>query len=78
MTCREAIAILAEYLEATLSPWRLDRLQGHLRECDECQAYVATYRRTRDLAARVARVEMPVAMKDRLRTFLIDELSGPL
>lgn len=82
MTCREAIAVLADYLEATLDAETGRRLDHHLEGCDACVAYLRTYRRTRDLAADVARVEMPVEMKARLREFLIATLarstdSGP-
>jgi anti-sigma factor RsiW len=74
MTCRDAIAMLADYLEAALTPRHLIGLEEHLRECDECQVYLATYRKTRDLAARAGRVEMPAALKARLRVFLVGDL----
>jgi anti-sigma factor RsiW len=74
MTCRDAIAMLADYLESTLTPRHLAGLEEHLRECDECQVYLATYRKTRDLAARAGHVEMPSALKARLRAFLVGDL----
>jgi hypothetical protein len=79
MTCQEAIALLADYLEAALGEQTLRELEAHLRDCAPCQAYLNTYRRTRDLAAGVNRVEMPLEMKERLRTFLLANLreGGP-
>ena len=71
MTCREAIAKLAEYLDAELTPAVLQQLGAHLRICAPCRAYLATYRRTKELVATVNRVEMPEAMKTRLRELLI-------
>jgi hypothetical protein len=77
MKCKEAIAVLADYLEATLTPEVLDELERHLRDCGPCTAYLNTYRRTRDLVGDVARVEMPDEMKARLREFLLRCLREP-
>ena len=74
MTCQEVVAVLADYLEATLSPDLLARLEAHLQDCAACRAYLATYRQTKSLAAAASRVEMPEEMKARLRDFLLREL----
>ena len=76
MTCREAIDVLAEYLEATLDQAAARQLAAHLAECDECRAYLATYRRTVGATATTARVEMPPAMRQRLAAFLLRRLSA--
>lgn len=76
MTCREAIGALGDYLEAILTPPAAARLEAHLRDCEECRAYLATYERTRGLTARLGRVEMPEALRERLRRFLLERL-GP-
>src|SRR6266850_4246707 len=59
MTCREAIAKLAEYLDAELTPEVLQEIDAHLEICAPCRAYVATYRKTTELVAKVLRVELP-------------------
>ena len=74
MTCRDAIAILADYLESTLSPELVEKLEEHLRDCAPCRAYLATYRKTKSLAADAGRVEMPEEMKTRLRELLLAQL----
>src|SRR6185436_7959201 len=74
VTCQEVIAVLADYLEATLSPDLLARIEAHLQDCAACRAYLATYRSTKSLAASAGRVEMPQEMKGRLREFLLREL----
>jgi len=38
--------------------------------CAPCRAYLATYERTAQLAAKANRVEMPPEVKRRLRDFL--------
>ena len=74
MICKDAIAKLAEYLDAELTPGVLTELETHLQVCAPCRAYLATYRRTKDLAAKVNRVEMPEELKQRLRALLIDQI----
>jgi anti-sigma factor RsiW len=74
VTCKDAIAILADYLESTLSPELVAKLEEHLRDCAPCRAYLATYRKTKSLAADAGRVEMPEEMKTRLRELLLAQL----
>ena len=70
MNCREAIDVLADYLDAVLTPDVLARFEDHLRVCAPCRAYLATYKRAAELAAKVNRVEMPEEVRQRLNDFL--------
>ena len=74
MTCQEFIALMADYLEMTVAPETLASLEEHLAGCVPCQAYLRTYRRTRELAAASERATlppgMPPEMKAHLRAFL--------
>jgi predicted anti-sigma-YlaC factor YlaD len=72
--CRDVIAILDDYLEGSLAGADLERLEAHLRECDECRAYLDTYRRTLALTRTAGRVEMPREMRRHLRALLISRL----
>ena len=74
MTCHDAIDVLADYLDGALPPEEAAALERHLAGCEPCRAYLATYRRTRALGARAARLEMPDEMKIRLRQFLLERL----
>ena len=78
MNCKEFIELLADYLEMTVSPEMLARLEAHLADCAPCQAYLRTYRRTRDIASAAERATlpsgMPSEMKAHLRAFLLAEL----
>ena len=74
MTCRDAIDVLADYLDQALPPEVANALERHLAGCEPCRAYLATYRRTRALGAQAARLEMPDEMKARLRSFLLQRL----
>jgi anti-sigma factor RsiW len=75
LTCREAIGLLADYLESALSEQEIRELEEHLAGCGPCQAYLNTYRRTKDLTGKAERVAMPEELKNRLRTFLLRALS---
>jgi anti-sigma factor RsiW len=74
MTCRDAIAIMGDYLESLLNEEALAELEAHFRDCAPCRAYLNTYRRTRDMAGAEGRVEMPPEMKERLRAFLVERI----
>ncbi len=76
MICKDAIDLLLEYVEDTLGATAGDELEQHLRDCAPCQAYLNTYRRTRELTGKVAAAEMPEEMKARLREFLLRRLTS--
>jgi anti-sigma factor RsiW len=46
MTCREAIGVLADYLDGLLEPEERARFERHLAVCRSCTAYLAMYRDT--------------------------------
>jgi len=76
MTCRELIDVLQDYLDRELAGDVVAELERHLEDCAPCRAYLATYRKAREVGAAAARVEMPEEMKTRLRRFLLDKLRG--
>jgi predicted anti-sigma-YlaC factor YlaD len=74
MNCKDAIGVLADFLEQSLSPDVLADLERHLGDCGPCRAYFETYRKTVELTGRAEHVEMPAEMKARLRSLLLGEL----
>jgi len=74
MTCKDAIDILADFLEQTLTPGAVEQLEEHLRDCAPCRAYLNTYRKTHGLVGEAGRMEMPAELKSRLHEFLLDQL----
>jgi predicted anti-sigma-YlaC factor YlaD len=77
MTCKDAIAVMSEYLEQVCGPELLRELEEHLRDCAPCRAYLATLRKTRELTHAAGRIEMPAEMKARLRQILLARLTAP-
>ena len=74
MNCRELTAVILEYLEGEMTPRDVEEFERHLEKCAPCRAYLATYRRTKEMAADGGRIEMPEEMKERLREFLLRRL----
>ena len=77
MTCKEAIDVLGDYLDQTLTAELAEELERHLGDCAPCRAYLNTYRKTRELTGKSGRVPMPEEMKQRLHRFLLDRLRSP-
>jgi len=78
MTCRDAIDVVADFLDQTLSSDAGRALERRLRNCPPCMTYLNTYRTTRGLVAAFCRVEMPAELKLRLRQFLREQLAPPV
>ena len=76
MTCRELIAALDEYVDGVMPADARADLERHLADCAPCRAYLATYRKTREIGAAAGRVDMPDDMKHRLRQFLRNTVRG--
>ncbi|RPI09663.1 MAG: hypothetical protein EHM71_05440 [Zetaproteobacteria bacterium] len=77
LKCRDVIIeFLADYVDRTLPPDVTREVEGHLRACAACMAYLNTYRKTRDLVGHyAAQVAMPEEMKDILRRFMLKEMA---
>ena len=48
LVCREAVALVTDYLEGRLSVRDAARLEGHLAACPHCSEYLAQMRVTID------------------------------
>ena len=75
MNCEDLIAVILEYLEGSMTLEDVEAFEAHLRICAPCRAYLATYRKTKAMAADADRVEMPDEMKERLRQFVLQRLA---
>ena len=76
MTCRELIAVLDDYVDGVMPEEARADLERHLADCAPCRAYLATYRKTREIGAAAGRLEIPDEMKQRLRQFVRKNLRG--
>ncbi len=55
MTCQELIGFLMDYVDGELPPREQHRFERHLGLCDDCTAYVASYRETVRLGKMICR-----------------------
>ncbi len=55
MTCKELIGFLMDYVDGELPPNEQHRFDRHLDLCDDCTAYVASYRETVRLGKMICR-----------------------
>jgi anti-sigma factor RsiW len=53
LVCRDAVALMAAYLDGALAPSDRDRLEGHVADCPHCSEYLAQLRATIDALGRV-------------------------
>ncbi len=59
LVCREAVELVSDYLDGTLSRRDRRRLEKHLAACDACQAYLAQVRATVAASGRVGPEDLP-------------------
>lgn len=43
MRCREVLALLADYMDGELSPDTRERLETHVRQCEQCEKFGGEY-----------------------------------
>jgi anti-sigma factor RsiW len=53
LVCRDAVALMSDYVEGRLDPHDAARLEAHLADCPHCSEYLAQLRTTVDALGRV-------------------------
>ena len=66
LVCRQAVALVGDYLEGALPPADAARLEAHLAECPHCSEYLAQLRVTIDALGRAALEDLPESAVDEL------------
>jgi anti-sigma factor RsiW len=59
LVCRDAVELVSDYLDGSLSRRDRRRLEKHLNECDACQAYLAQVRETVAASGHVGPEDLP-------------------
>jgi anti-sigma factor RsiW len=62
--CREAVELVTDYLEGTLTRQARRRFEKHLRACDGCDAYLAQMRIIIDTTGSVGPEDLDAATLD--------------
>ena len=66
LVCRDAVALMTDYLEGAMSPRKRARLERHLAGCDGCEEYLRQIRITIDVLGRVEPEDLPIEARDEL------------
>lgn len=64
LVCREAVALMTDYLDARLSIRDARRLEEHLAACPHCSEYLAQLRITIDALGHVEVSDLPAEALD--------------
>jgi len=68
LVCREAVALMTDYIEGALAPRDRARLEGHLATCPHCTEYLTQIRVTIAAAGRITPDDLPSEALDELVT----------
>ncbi len=68
LVCREAVSLMASYLDDALTARDRARLEAHLAGCPHCSEYLAQIRATIDALGRVEPDDLPDEAVDELVT----------
>lgn len=66
LVCRDAVALMAAYLEGVLPAADRERLEAHLAGCPHCSEYLAQLRATIDALGRIEPDDLPDETVDEL------------
>ncbi|MBI4562838.1 MAG: zf-HC2 domain-containing protein [Candidatus Rokubacteria bacterium] len=70
LRCRDIVELLGEYLDGELDPGTAEALKKHLADCQECTAFINTYRGTVRTARQLRVAQIPPQLRERLLAFL--------
>lgn len=59
LVCREAVELISDYLDGSLSRRERRRLEKHLAQCDACTAYLEQMRATIAASGKVGPDDLP-------------------
>ena len=66
LVCRQAVALVTDYLDDALTRRQRRRFEAHLRNCPNCSQYLIQIRLTIDTVGHVEPDELDPAVKDEL------------
>jgi anti-sigma factor RsiW len=76
VTCEQATALLLDYVAGTLDSATTLILERHLARCDDCVAFVQTYKETLRATRTLRYDDMPEELQNRLLQTLHAKMRG--
>ncbi len=72
LRCRDVFALLGDLLDGTLESAVTRALEAHLLGCEDCTAFLATYRGTVRATRSIRERELPAQLRERLLAVLAE------
>jgi anti-sigma factor RsiW len=76
VTCKQATALLLDYITGALDPATTLVLERHLERCDDCVAFLQTYKETLHAMRTLRYDDMPGELQNRLLQTLHAKMRG--
>jgi anti-sigma factor RsiW len=70
LTCEQVTKLIRDYLQGELPPDLTASFEEHLRRCDDCVAFLKTYKQTVQEVQSLTYEDVPQDMQIRVRQFL--------
>jgi anti-sigma factor RsiW len=68
LVCQQAVELITDYIEGSLSRVNRRRFEAHLSSCPHCTAYLAQMRSTIQITGRLSSEELPSEVREELVT----------
>ena len=76
ITCERVTALLIDYITGDLDPTIVPVFERHLQRCQDCEAFLRTYRETVRTTRTLRYDDIPEEMQHRVHAFLRQKLTG--
>jgi mycothiol system anti-sigma-R factor len=73
-TCRQVFELLSDFVDGELTVEERESLGRHLDACPPCEEFLKTFETARSLCRESLLEKMPPELKDRLRSFLREQI----
>ncbi|MGH7802577.1 MAG: anti-sigma factor family protein [Thermodesulfobacteriota bacterium] len=73
-TCKQATALILDYLTGELDPKTARLFEEHLMVCPDCVSFLNSYKETIKFTRSLSYEDIPSDMKKRIRRFLRDNI----
>lgn len=68
--CRDIVELLDDYVDGALERSVAAALEAHLEDCQDCTAFLQTYRGTMRASRHLSESQLPPELRQRLLEFL--------
>jgi anti-sigma factor RsiW len=70
ISCHQLIEFCCDYIDGELPDDEQLRFRRHLSACPDCVTFFETYKKTPEVSRQGLPVEIPISVKEAVRTFL--------